>query len=157
MVLRNLFSKHPLFQSLPKEYNLFLEKCAHTSHYPADGYLFHEGAEANRFFFIVQGKVALEIHVPGHPMVSFETIPRGHVVGWSWSQPPHSWVFDGRAVREVEAVVFDGARVREKMEQDHEFGFLMFRYFAGIMNKRIVSSRMQLMDIYDAKKGNEYL
>ena len=157
MAIHNIFSKHPLFHSLPPKYVSFLEECARTSNYEAEQYLFHEGKKADNFYYIIQGKIALEIHVPGHRMVSFETIPKGHVVGWSWLMPPYSWVFDGRAVREVETVVFDGVKVRAKMEEDHEFGFLMYKYFSGIMNKRILSSRMQLMDIYGTKQGNEYL
>jgi len=155
--IRNLITKHPFFKELSEKHVEFFEEAAYTAHYPAGTYLFHEGNQSDRFFYIVKGKVALEFNIPGRQMVSYETVPKEHIVGWSWLMPPHSWVFDGRAVREVEVVCFDGEKIRAEAEKDHELGFYLYRYFAGIMTRRILSSRMQLMDIYAKQKGSEYL
>ena len=157
MSLRDELKDHEFFKSLPPEYFDFVIDCASAECHPAGSFLFREGHKADQFFYIVRGKVALENHIPGREVILFETVPKAHVVGWSWLVYPHFWVFDGRAVREVEAISFDGEKIRQKAEEDHDFGFYFYRYFAQIMTRRVLSSRMQLMDVYSNQEGSEYL
>jgi len=155
--IREILLQDSFFSSLPDEYLEFLENNAIIAKYSPGKYLFHEGTQSQKFYYIVSGKVALELHMPAMQNISFETVPKGHFVGWSWLFPPHTWVFDGRAVREVEAISFDAMAIREEAEKDHEFGFILYKYFSTLMSHRILSSRMQLMDIYQQREGKEFL
>lgn len=157
MSLHDELKEHEFFKNLPPAYFDFIAGCAASECLPAGSFLFREGQKAQTFYYITKGKVALENHLPGRGVVLFETVPKAHVVGWSWLVHPHFWVFDGRAVREVEAIVFDGQKIRQKTEEDREFGFYVYRYFAEIMTRRVLSSRMQLMDVYSRQEGSEYL
>ena len=65
----------------------------------ADGdRLMTENEQANTFFAIRHGTVALETYVPGRGAVTIETLHGGDVLGWSWLFPPHRTMFDARAL-----------------------------------------------------------
>lgn len=158
MSVSNILLKDSYFKTVPEKYIKFLEKNSSIVSFPAGKYLFREGMESESFYYIISGKVALEIHVPASKNVTLETIPKDHFLGWSWLfSPPHTWFFDGRAVGEVEVISFNAEVIRNETEQDHELGFLLLKYFGSVMSDRITASRMQLMDIYAKKSGKEFL
>src|SRR5581483_1513183 len=96
----------------------------------AGAYLFREGGNADRFFLIREGGIALEVDAPGRGALVIETLHAGDVVGWSWLFAPYRWQFDGRAVEASRLVAFDGRCLRDKCEADHELGYQLMRRFA---------------------------
>jgi CRP/FNR family transcriptional regulator, cyclic AMP receptor protein len=45
------------------------------------------------------------------------------------------------------ALVFDGECLRDKCDQDHDLGFEIFKRFMHIVNERLQSTRLELLDI----------
>jgi CRP-like cAMP-binding protein len=115
----------------------------------ADGdRLLAENEQANTFFAIRHGTVALETYVPGRGAVTMETLHGGDVLGWSWLFPPYRTMFDARALGVVRAIAFDGACLRGKCDQDPQLGYMLMQRFAAVMVQRLQATRLQLLDVY---------
>ena len=118
-------------------------------------FLFHEGDPANQFYLVRSGRVRLETLVPGRAPVVLETIQAGEVIGWSWLFPPYLWHFDAVATESVRATVFDGKCLRGKCEENHDLGYELAMRSAQIMMQRLQATRLQLLDVYGARRLNK--
>lgn len=110
--------------------------------------IFNEGGRANRFWVIVTGTVALDLHVPGRRAAVIETLGAGQLLGWSWLVPPHHWHLGAEARSPVHAHQFDAAAVRELCGQDPELSQELCAYVAGAIAGRLRSARVRLLDLY---------
>jgi CRP-like cAMP-binding protein len=125
----------------------FLAGCTQHVHFHKGDYLMRERSEASEFFAIREGAVALEMGV-GNRTFIFHTVGKGRIVGWSWLIPPFRAQFDARALNEVSAIRFDAVCVRDKCENDSDFGYQIMKRFSGVMAERLIATQMRLVDIY---------
>jgi len=146
--LESVLAEHPFFKGLDPRYLELLAGCASNVRFNAGEFIFHEGEEANRFYLIRHGKVALEIFVPERGPVTIQTIDAGDVLGWSWLFPPYRWHFDARAIELTRAIAFDGQCLRSKCDEDHDLGYELMQRFARIITERLQATRLQLLDVY---------
>jgi CRP/FNR family cyclic AMP-dependent transcriptional regulator len=138
----------PLFQGLtPAEFEL-IAGCGSNVRFMEGELLFRDGDEADTFYILRHGSVALETFVPARGAVTIETLEAGEVVGWSWLFPPHRWHFDARALSLVRATGFDGACLRGKCESDPRLGYDLMSRFAQIVIDRLQQTRLRLLDVY---------
>jgi CRP/FNR family transcriptional regulator, cyclic AMP receptor protein len=139
---------HPFFSTLDPGHVELIAGCGTHAQFGRDEYLFHEGKQADRFYVIRHGKVALETAAPQAGILTIETIERGEVLGWSWLFPPYRWHFSARVLEPVRAISLDGACLREKAGRDHDFGYAIMSRFAAIIVERLQATRLQLLDMY---------
>jgi len=146
--LEPIIRKHPFLQGLEPQYIKLIVGCASNVRFKAGQLLFHEGEEANQFYMIREGKVALEIPAPPRRIV-IQTVGEGDVLGWSWLVPPYRWRFDARALDPTRAIALDGKCLRTKSEEDHNLGYELMKRFSNVMVERLEATRLQLLDVYD--------
>jgi CRP-like cAMP-binding protein len=146
--LEPLLREHPFFSGLEPEYLALVVGCARNVRFDAGDYLFREGDEADRFFVLRSGHVALEIDAPGRGAIIVQTVGAGGVVGFSWLFEPHRWAFDARAVEPTRALSLDGVCLRMKSEADHGLGYELMQRFARVVVQRLTATRLQLLDVY---------
>ena len=72
----------------------------------------------------------------------------GEALGWSWLFPPYKWHFDARALTELRAIEVDARCLRDKAQKEKSFGYEMLVRFAAIMQERLESTRLRLVDLY---------
>jgi CRP/FNR family transcriptional regulator, cyclic AMP receptor protein len=149
--LEPLLSKHPFFEGLDSNYLQTLTGCASNVRFPSGQMIFKEGEEANQFFLVREGRVAIEVFVEARGPVTIQTLSAGEILGWSWLVPPYHWRFDARAVDEVRALALDGKCLREKCETDPRLGYELLRRFALVITRRLEATRIQLLDVYGHK------
>src|SRR5271169_314569 len=99
--LDGIISVHPFLQGLNPHQMRLLQDCAMFTQFNAGELIFREGDPANRFYLILEGRVALESHVRDGSHVTIHTLGEGEVLGWSWLFAPYYWHFDARAVEET--------------------------------------------------------
>ena len=136
------------FAGLDGAYVELIAGCGSTTGFDAGSYPFREGDQADSFYLIRHGRIALELFAPGRGQMIVSTFGPGEIVGWSWLFPPYRWHFDGRAVEPVRALTFDGACLRDKCEADHTLGYELMKRFASSMLARLQATRVQLLDVY---------
>jgi CRP/FNR family transcriptional regulator, cyclic AMP receptor protein len=138
----------PIFQGMSPEALELVAGCATNIRFRDGEVLFREGDEANVFYVIRHGRVVLDMFVPARGPVTIETVDPGEVIGWSWLFAPYRWHFDARALGLVRATVFGAACLREKCEQDPEFGYDLMSRFAQVLIERLQWTRLRLLDMY---------
>ena len=132
-----IIADHPFFAELESYYATLLVSCASNARFAAREYILREGEEANEFFLIPHGDVAIEMNPPHRRPIVVDTVGEGEILGWSWLLPPYTWRFHGRAADAVRAVALDGKCLRNKCEQNHDLGYDLLKPFAQIMNRRL--------------------
>jgi CRP-like cAMP-binding protein len=115
--------------------------------------IFHEGDHSSFFYLLISGNVALEVLSPGRP-VRVATLYAGEVLGWSSvTGEADGKQFQARALEDVHAIAFDGARLRHACEEDYAFGFWFMRAILKVMSGRLHAIRAQLVDSYSPLAG----
>lgn len=146
--LQPILAEHPFLSDLSSQHLDLVVGCASNIRFEAGRYLFRVEEEANQFYIIREGKVAVEIRTPDRGSITVQTIGAGEILGWSWLLPPYQWHFDARAVEPTRAIALDGKCLRAKCENDHDLGYELLKRFAQIMEQRLEATRLQLLDIY---------
>ncbi len=148
--LEPLLAEHPFLKGLDSRYTQIITGCASNVRFDTGQIIFREGEEANQFYIIRQGKVALQIYTPGRGSIIIDTLTEGEVLGWSWLIPPYQWRFDAVASELTRAIALDGKCLRNKCEADHDLGYELLKRFSSIVDQRLESTRIRLLDIYDS-------
>ena len=146
--LESSIMQHPFLSGLDPHFYHFFNGCALLRHYEPGQEIFHEHGNAEHFYLIQSGKVALETFVPGRGMVTIQTLGPGEALGWSWLYPPRRWHFSASAVEPAELIEFDAAHLREKTEENRDFGHELINRVARILLERLQGTREQLIDVY---------
>lgn len=150
--LEVVLKDHPFVQDLDREHVATLAGCAQNRNFETGEYLWRQGEQADVFYLIRSGKIALEIFVPHQGPLQIETVGEGEAFGWSWLVPPYRWHFDVRAVTPVRAFVLDGHCLRQKLEQDPNLGYQLLKRFVPVLAKRLTATRLKLLDMYGGPK-----
>jgi CRP-like cAMP-binding protein len=148
--LERILAEHPFFKDLSEPYLQLVTGCASNVRFEPEKFIFREGEEANQFYLIRQGRVALQIFAPDRGQITVETLEEGDVLGWSWLIPPYNWHFDARVLELTRAIALDGKCLRRKCEEDHNLGYELLKRFAHIIEQRLSSTRLQVLDMYGA-------
>ncbi len=146
--LESILSEHAFFKELPPDYLKIVVGCASNVKFDEGEFLFREGGDADKFYLIRHGRIALKIFTPHKGPVTLQTIGPGEVVGWSWLIPPYRWHFDASAMELTRAIALDGKCLRGKCDDDHSLGYELMKRFAHIMEERLQATRLQLLDLY---------
>ena len=146
--VRDVIVAHRFFQNLDPRYIHLLAECASFERFGPEQDIFREGQQADRFYIIHKGRVALETFVPRMGRTIIQTVDAGSALGWSWLYPPHQWQFSARAVEPVEAVAFGAASLRKKAEENHDFGYDLLMRMGGVMHDRLQGTRRKLVEFY---------
>ncbi|HXX63557.1 MAG TPA: cyclic nucleotide-binding domain-containing protein [Bacteroidota bacterium] len=146
--LTEILRQQPFLAGLSPAHMEVLVGCASNVHFAEGANLIHEGHLANKFYLIRTGRVALETDINARGRIRIQTVGPGEVLGWSWLVRPYRWHFNGLAVADVRAVALDGECLRNKSENDHDFGYEMLSRLSLVMERRLEATRMQLLDLY---------
>ncbi len=146
--LERVIAEHPFLKDLAPEHLRLIAGCASNVRFKAGQFLFGEGEEADKFYMIRQGKVALQIPASPRSAITLQTIGEGEILGWSWLIPPYRWRFDARALELTRAIALDGKCLRTKSEEDHNLGYELLKRFSQVITERLEATRLQLLDVY---------
>lgn len=149
--LEKILVEHPFITGLSPEHIQLIVGCAKNVVFEPGKYIFKENEEANSFYIIRSGKVALEIYSPEVGSIIIQTLGEGDIIGWSWMIPPYQWRFDARAVELTRVIELDGTCLRNKCESDPGLGYEIMKRLANVFERRINAMRIQLLDLYGKK------
>jgi CRP/FNR family cyclic AMP-dependent transcriptional regulator len=150
--LERIIEEHPFFAGLDQGFMELVVGCASNVRFAKGAYIFREGDEANTFYLLREGNVALEIYAPQRKPIIVATLGVGEILGWSWLVPPYHWKFHAHAMADTRAIALDGKCLRTKCEQNHDLGYEVLKRFAHIVAMRLEATRFQLLDVYAAQK-----
>ncbi|WP_431774142.1 cyclic nucleotide-binding domain-containing protein [Streptomyces cucumeris] len=143
-----MITRNGVVAAVPPDHRDQFVRLAHEVSFPMGTRIFEEGGLADRFWIISSGGVALDVHVPGRKAPVVATLGPGDLLGWSWLIPPCRWHLGAEAVSPVRAEEFDAATVRALIQEDPVLGNALSTYVAGVVGRRLRSTRSRLLDLY---------
>ena len=116
---------------------------------PTGVVMLREGQATTDLGVVLEGRIALRTRVPGRPDLTLMTLDRGDVFGWSAAlgEPSTSSVVTLSPTR---VVLLDQDGLVEMLASDAEFAAVLFRHLLQTVARRLVATRMQLLDLYRA-------
>jgi CRP-like cAMP-binding protein len=150
-----LIAEAPAFAEMRAEQLEVIAGCARNQTFEGGEQLMREGEEANRFYVIRRGLVALETFVAHRGALTLETIEDGELLGWSWLVPPYRTHLDARAIATTHTVSFDAVCLRGKADADPALGYELMRRFLPVIVERLQATRLRLLDVYGPVAGAE--
>jgi len=149
--LQPILIAHPFFADFPGAHLETVVGCASNVRFGAHEYVFHEGEEANKFYLIREGKVALQIFSERRGSLNILTLGAGDILGWSWLFPPYRWKFSAKTIEATRAFAMDGQCLRDKAEEDHDLGYELLKRFSHVFETRLETMRLQVANVYEDK------
>jgi CRP/FNR family cyclic AMP-dependent transcriptional regulator len=146
--LETALEKAELLEGLAARHRATLAACAHEEQYGEDALLARWGDVADAFWLIREGRVALELGVPGRGEVTIALAGPGDMIGFSWLCAPYVMHFDVRAISNVAATRFDAAALRGRFASDPVLGYELATRFARLAVARVEAANLQLLDVY---------
>lgn len=125
-----------------------LARAAESRIFRAGQVLFHEGAICRELFLLTTGKVQLNMRVPGHGIIPILTVGPGQMVAWSAILGHGEMTTSALALEDTQAIALPFEKIMELCEQDHDFGYRFMRCLAGELARRLVATRLQLLDLF---------
>ena len=147
-MLESMLLAHPFLAGMDPGFGHLLFGCARNLRFAPGTFLFREGESADEFYLLREGRVALQLHIPGRSPLVIATLGGGDLVGASWLVAPYRWSYDALATAPTRAFGLNAACLREKSEVDHHLGYEMMRRLVPVMVKRMQAARHQLIDVY---------
>lgn len=143
-----LLLEHPAFKGMDPKYISLMVGCASNVRYNQGDFISHDGDQADSFYLIRAGSVALDVFSPTKGAITFMTLREGELLGWSWLVPPYRVHGDVRAIQLTRAIRIDAKCLREKCAKDPQLEVELYRRFVPIIVDRIEAMTMQLLDVY---------
>lgn len=125
-----------------------LAELARPFHGQAGEIILREGDQEASEYLVLAGRAAVEVHSPGRGSVIVESVGPGEQFGWSWLVPPHVVLFDVVAVEPLDALVLDGAALRQACSDDPRLGYEIAMRILKVVAGRLAAARVRLLDMY---------
>lgn len=146
----------PWFHGLKTEHFYKLVDIAHLVRYEAGQSIFHEGDREDYLYVVIEGRVAIEITVPGRGRIRILTAEAMEEVGWSSVTPVvRQRTAGARAVLPSRLAAFDAEALRRMCDEDHDLGYFVMRRMANLVAGRLITTRLQLLDMFARPSDSE--
>lgn len=149
--LRQLLGELAFSAELPDKVLDELAACATVSDYPAGAVLFREGSANENLYLICEGAVALEMCVPARGCLRLLSLGPGDVLAWSALLGQQPMTATAVATEPTRVVAASGRKLLALCEADHEVGYALMRRMAAALARRLVATRLQLLDLFAAE------
>jgi CRP-like cAMP-binding protein len=137
---------HSFLHGLGEEHLATLEQCAMLTSFKPGQVIFREGEMANRFYLILDGRVAVAATVPERGPVLVDQLIGGDVLGWSWLFPPYGMHFAAEAVEPTHAIFFYGTWLRERCAENPALGYELTKRAATVLMRRLEAVTKQRLE-----------
>lgn len=147
--LINVMQSIPWFYEMePRIFDKIAGICELAS-YEAGQYLFREGDKEDFLYIMVEGRVALEIHVPGRGTMRVYTAEPMDIVGWSSITPVvRQRTAAARAVLPSRLLRMPASDLYRFCDEDHDLGYVVMRRLSNVVASRLLTTRLQLLDMF---------
>ncbi len=146
-IVVQVLTGHPFFKNFKPEHIKILESCSSIAEFKPGEYVYREKTPASGLHVITEGRVAIELLVPGHDPWIIMTICAGGVLGWSWAFEPSLWYFSCRTMSLTRTVFLEAECLRTNMKKDYELGYAMMLACGRVLEERLRATRLQLLDL----------
>lgn len=133
---------------IPASVTAVIERLGHEVCSPPGACLFAEGDRFPDFQIILGGHVRLEMNVPNRGRMPILTLGPGEVLGWSAALAAGTMTATATALDQVRTLSIPGDKLRQLCNSQPELGFLFMKQLAGALSRRLLATRLQLLDLF---------
>ena len=146
MISIELLRRNPFFAGLDERELKSIALISTLVQTPAQTTLFEEGQNADAFYLLLEGDVALFCNSPAEPntQIHIEDVNPGEPFAISALIPPHILTHTARTSSMCHAVRINAAALRTLCEEDCKMGFTLMRRVATAAMERLQFTRVQL-------------
>jgi CRP/FNR family cyclic AMP-dependent transcriptional regulator len=110
--------------------------------------LFHEGEREDFLYILLEGQVAIEVHVPTRGNVCVFTAEPLDIIGWSALTPVvRQRTASAKALLPSRLLTFESESLRRLCDEDHDIGYIIMRRVSNVVASRLLTTRLKLFDI----------
>lgn len=146
--LRQLLSDLSFSAQLPDPVLKAIADAALLVDYPTGSVLFREGSLNDNLYLIVSGRVNLEMCVPARGCVRLLTLGRGDIVAWSAVLGQGLMTSTALAAEDTQLIALSGARLLEICDARPKVGYQLMRRLAHALSRRLLATRLQMLDLF---------
>ena len=151
--VRSILEEHQFFSGLNPTFLKLIEDSASIETFDSHDYLFYEGDPAPHFYLVLEGLIGIQIFGGEAGFINIQKLCPGEIIGWSWLLPPYNWFFSGEVLESCRVVKFDGEKLRNICDDNHDFGYEMARRLTSIVTQRLSETRSKLVAYKGSKEG----
>ncbi len=144
--IRNKLIDSDFFSKLENEYLDLLSEKAKEKNIETGEVVFRQGDQADTFYFLLSGRITVEIPSVYGPSIEIQNLGAGQVLGWSWLIPPYQWEFQSKVLEDSVLLEFDGKSLRVDCDNSPKFGYKLLSRFSVLMSQRLLASRQRMME-----------
>ena len=136
---------HAFLQDFHEDHLETLARLATPVSFDADEIIFRLDEVTGYFYLITSGTVSLEMAEAGES-IEIAKLRRGEELGWSSLLKRTGKHFEARAVTDVQALAFEGKRLRNACEEDPSFGYALMKRLFEVVTGRLEAVRTNVVD-----------
>ncbi len=150
MIARNFLRDCEVFSELN---GAGLEKIASSvveKQYEAGTTLFEEGDSVEELFILQEGKIALQMTLPGalgqtSRRVTVDVVARNEIVGWSAIVDPYVYTLTAVCLQKVKVLSINGTDLRWLLQDDYKVGYEILKGLIKVVASRLDDTRHVLI------------
>jgi CRP-like cAMP-binding protein len=146
MVLLDKLDKLNFCKGLSKDYLRRLVALGEFRTYRPGDCIFHEGVTSQSIYLLAEGRVALEVSVPGREPMRLQEVEAGELLGWSPLLGLGYMSASALALTPCKVLALDAGRILSSSESDPAFVLELMRRTALTLARRLNATRMQLLE-----------
>jgi CRP-like cAMP-binding protein len=138
----------PWLMDLNPEQIQSLEKISGVRYIESGEVLFHEGDNDNILYIVSEGRLAVEILVPGHGQVCIYYAEPLDLVGWDRMTPvARQRITSVTAIQNSYLIYLNSTALSELCDSDPIIGVTIMRRLSNIIASRLLSMRIKLLEL----------
>ena len=144
---RNLLKHSQVFEGLTDEQLDRVAALGEVETFPEDAVIVEEDKAGKSCYFVIQGRVDIEIRSPfggSDKVQKIATIKRGEMFGELSLVDGFLRSASARAAEAIEVLAFENAKLEHLMEEDPRIGYQIMRNVANVLSSRIRTTNMKL-------------
>lgn len=122
---------------------------------PRGTVIFREGEVHDGFYIVRSGHVSLDMGLSGRGSTRILTVGPGELLAWSSVVGDSRMTATAIAQDDVQLIAISGRQIAAACEADHELGFQLMRRLAVGLSKRLLATRLQMLDAFIADAPQE--
>ena len=125
-----------------------LTNIAQLKSYATGRVLFNESVYHAQIHILCDGLVTMEMRVPGHGMRKILTLGRGELLAWSALLADGVMTTTAIVTEDTKVIEFLTEELKSLCDQNHELGYYVMRQVAVSLARRLLATRLQLLDLF---------
>jgi CRP/FNR family transcriptional regulator, cyclic AMP receptor protein len=144
-----LLQSIPMLHDLPPEHLGTIAGISEIVTFAEGQEMFHEGDRRDQLYVVLEGRVALEIHIPNRGRLRILTVEPMEVLGWTGMVDATSKrTATARAVAPAKLLAINADKLAKACSEDPRLGYIIMQHVANVIANRLLVTRMQLLDMF---------